>query len=133
MEFQITMDPFMDFIFRMSIIGANIVVWTIIAQWLIIEIKSWFPDKKHSVDLDAPATRGELEAEKTKAIVDLNRLYNQDPTAFGPVFSDAINSGPLRLPDFQDDNLPDEMLEKLQAMHENNQEVFLDEVARRRH
>jgi len=53
MEFQITMDPFMDFIFRMFIIGANIVVWTIIAMWLQTEIKSWFPKDEED---DEPVT-----------------------------------------------------------------------------
>ena len=50
MDFQITFDPFLDFMIRMFVIGGAIVVWTIIAIWVIAEVKSWFPkDEEESV------------------------------------------------------------------------------------
>lgn len=43
MDFQITFDPFLDFMIRMFVIGGAIVMWTIITIWIIAEVKSWFP------------------------------------------------------------------------------------------
>lgn len=75
MEFQITMDPFMDFIFRMFIIGANIVVWTMIAVWLQVEIKSWFP-KKEEEPLEFESMR---EYSEKDAGLTMNIFNNGEP------------------------------------------------------
>lgn len=87
MEFQITMDPFMDFIFRMFIIGANIVVWTMIAVWIQVEIKSWFP-KKDEVKEDTVSYE-ELRTYAEKDLGHTVNIFNHDGAYISEALKDA--------------------------------------------
>lgn len=153
MDFQITFDPFLDFMIRMFVIGGAIVVWTIIAIWVIAEVKSWFP-KEEEADTDPEEMREYL----TEDLHRTQNIYPSKDQAVDDSLNDlgkALERGELTMAEAREtfeqwfdtsepflirfpepgpvSRYPTVIINSTQATPEEGEKVLIDEINHRRH